>query len=171
MLCTRDTAVGAERTKTVQGRRWGGWTTVDQALMRGLGTAFPKFVRGCSHSYCGRRTKMDRPKRQTGVPLPWPHLQPCTAAGGVKTQLTVAGWRGSSCLLHRMDGAFASCRPRLDLVGDRPEERRHFPGDRRGDDGAALAACDELAVATAEAQLRLPGDIAHRLRQIVCAIE
>src|SRR5512134_1376242 len=112
-----------------------------------------------------------RPKRQTGVPLPWPHLQPCTAAGGVKTRFTVAGWRGSSCPSHRMDGVSASGRPRRDLMGDRPEERRHFPGDGGGDDSAPFAACDELAVATAEAQLRLPGDVAHRLRQIAGAVE
>ena len=60
---------------------------------------------------------------------------------------------------------------RGDLMGDRPEERRHFPGDGGGDDSSPFAPCDELAVATAEAQLRLPGDVAHRFRQIACAVE
>jgi hypothetical protein len=43
----------------------------DQALMRGLSTAFPMVRPGLSLSYNGRRS-MPATKRLTGVPLPFP---------------------------------------------------------------------------------------------------
>ena len=48
---------------------------------------------------------------------------------------------------------------------DGPQERRHFAGDRRHDDGQLLARGAEPAVAGAKADLRFPGDIADGLRQ------
>ena len=64
----------------------GVWTRIgsssvgDQALMRGLATAFPRMRPGLSLSYSGRRT--DRPHTVlTGVPLPWPRPRPCARDG------------------------------------------------------------------------------------------
>ena len=48
----------------------------DQALMRGLDTAFPIMRPGLFLSYCGRRT-MPATKRLTDVPLPLSRLRPC----------------------------------------------------------------------------------------------
>lgn len=49
----------------------------DQALMRGLVTAFPIVRPGLFLSYCGRRS-VDLPstKRLTGIPLPWSRPRP-----------------------------------------------------------------------------------------------
>lgn len=48
----------------------------DQALMRGLATAFPIVRPGLFLSYCGRRP-LPATKRLTGIPLPWSRLRPC----------------------------------------------------------------------------------------------
>jgi hypothetical protein len=48
----------------------------DQALMRGLATAFPIVRPGLFLSYCGRRP-LPATKRLTGIPLPWLRLRPC----------------------------------------------------------------------------------------------
>lgn len=48
----------------------------DQALMRGLATAFPIVRPGLFLSYCGRRTR-PATKRLTDVPLPLSRLRPC----------------------------------------------------------------------------------------------
>jgi hypothetical protein len=42
----------------------------DQALMRGLDTAFPIMRPGLFRSYCGRRS-LPATKRLTDIPLPW----------------------------------------------------------------------------------------------------
>ena len=48
----------------------------DQALMRGLDTAFPIMRPGLSLSYCGRRS-VPATKRLTDIPLPLSRLRPC----------------------------------------------------------------------------------------------
>jgi len=48
----------------------------DQALMRGLATAFPIVRPGLFRSYCGRRTR-PATKRLTDIPLPLSRLRPC----------------------------------------------------------------------------------------------
>lgn len=56
----------------------------DQALMRGLDTAFPIVRPGLFLSYCGRRT-VPATKRLTGVPLPLSRLRPCARCKFVAT--------------------------------------------------------------------------------------
>ena len=46
--------------------------------------------------------------------------------------------------------------------GDGPDEAHHLAGNRGGDDIGRLAGARELAVAGAEPQLCLPGDLADR---------
>ena len=89
----------------------------------------------------------------------WRKTRFTVLGGAVPPVLASDGW----CLRIRLPSA----RPH----GRSPRGTLPFPGDGGGDDSAPFAACDELAVATAEAQLRLPGDVAHRLRQIACAVE
>lgn len=48
----------------------------DQALMRGLATAFPIMRPGLFLSYCGRRSILPATKRLTDIPLPWSRLRP-----------------------------------------------------------------------------------------------
>lgn len=48
----------------------------DQALMRGLVTAFPIVRPGLFLSYCGRRLDLPATKRLTGIPLPWSRPRP-----------------------------------------------------------------------------------------------
>src|SRR6516162_10826957 len=53
------------------------------------------------------------------------------------------------------------CRHRH-LPGDGPHEARQFAGDRGGDDVGRLAGAGELAIARAQPQLPLPGDVADQ---------
>jgi hypothetical protein len=55
--------------------------------------------------------------------------------------------------------------------GDRPDEADHLARDRRGHDHLGLAGRGQAAVAVAEAQLRLPGDLADRLGQAFDPVE
>src|SRR5712691_1119659 len=57
-----------------------------------------------------------------------------------------------------------ACRHR-DMPGDGPDKACQFTGDRSGDDIGRLAGMGKLAIAAAQPQLRLPGDLAdgHRL--------
>lgn len=52
----------------------------DQALMRGLDTAFPMCVRGCPNLTAGVGCE-PATKRLTGIPLPW--FRPRRCASGV----------------------------------------------------------------------------------------
>ncbi len=54
----------------------------DQALMRGLVTAFPIMRPGLFLSYCGRRS-LPATKRLTDIPLPWSRLRPCAIGDAV----------------------------------------------------------------------------------------
>src|SRR6516164_2601467 len=47
-------------------------------------------------------------------------------------------------------------------AGDGPDEARQLASDRGSDDIGRLAAASELAIARAQPQLRLPGDLADR---------
>ena len=57
------------------------------------------------------------------------------------------------------------------LPGDRPDEAGEFTGDGGGDLRLRLAACHEFAEAGRQAELRLPCDVADRLRQRFLAIQ
>ena len=46
------------------------------------------------------------------------------------------------------------------MPGDGPDEACQLTGDRRGDDLGRFAAAGTLAIASAQPQLRLPGDLA-----------
>src|SRR6516162_9363519 len=52
---------------------------------------------------------------------------------------------------------------RRHVPGDGPNEACQLTGDRGSDDIGRLAAASELAIAGAQPQLRLPGDLADRL--------
>ena len=52
-----------------------------------------------------------------------------------------------------------SARRRRHAPGDGPDEAGQLAGDRGGDDIGRLAAASELAIARAQPQLRLPGDL------------
>jgi len=52
----------------------------DQALMRGLATAFPRMRPGLSLSYGGHRRILPATKRLSGVPLPRFRPHPCATA-------------------------------------------------------------------------------------------
>src|ERR1700736_5618230 len=54
------------------------------------------------------------------------------------------------------------CRHRH-LPGDGPDEASEFAGDRGGDDVGRLAGAGEPAIARAQPQLPLPGDVSDRL--------
>src|SRR5216684_7238817 len=56
----------------------------------------------------------------------------------------------------------SACRHRH-LPGDGPDEARQFAGDRGGDDVGRLAGAGEPAIARAQPQLPLPGDVADQL--------
>src|SRR6266404_1379750 len=60
-------------------------------------------------------------------------------------------------------GFLRSAGRRRHAPGDGPDEAGQFTGDRRRDDIGGLAAAGELAIARAQSELRLPGDLADRL--------
>src|SRR6266851_4332496 len=65
--------------------------------------------------------------------------------------------------LNRIMLVFRStCRHR-DMLGDGPNKARQFAGDRSSDDIGRLAGAGKPAITGAQAQLRLPGDLADRL--------
>jgi len=57
----------------------------------------------------------------------------------------------------------SACR-RHHLASNGPDKARQFAGDRGGDDIGRLAGAGEPAIARAQPGLRLPGDLADRLR-------
>src|SRR6516165_10513730 len=59
-------------------------------------------------------------------------------------------------------GLLRSARRWRHAPGDRPEEAYQLTGDRGSDDIGRLAAASELAIASAQPQLRLQGDLADR---------
>lgn len=58
-----------------------------------------------------------------------------------------------------------------DLASDGPDETRHFAGDRGRRYALRLADRHQVAIALAHAILPLPGNIAHRLRQVLDTVE
>ena len=65
--------------------------------------------------------------------------------------------------LNRIMLVFRSACHHRDMPGDRPDKARQFTGNRSGDDIGRLASAGEPAIAGAQPQLRLPGDLADRL--------
>src|SRR5690348_9743404 len=65
-------------------------------------------------------------------------------------------------LWNAITGLLASTRRRWHVPGDSPDEARQLTGDRGSDDIGWLAAASDLAIAGAQPQLRLPGDLADR---------
>src|SRR5215813_11661459 len=59
-------------------------------------------------------------------------------------------------------GLLRSARRRRHAPGDGPDEARQLTGDRRRDDIGRFAAAGALAIAGAQPQLRVPGDLADR---------
>src|SRR5947208_3200496 len=62
---------------------------------------------------------------------------------------------------------FRSARRRRHAAGNGPDEACQLAGDRGGDDIGRLAAAGELAIARAQSELRLPGDLADRPRLLL----
>src|SRR6516164_9343241 len=60
-------------------------------------------------------------------------------------------------------GLLRSTRRRRHAPGDGPDKACQLTSDRGRDDIGRLAAASELAIAGAQPQLRLPGDLAERL--------
>jgi hypothetical protein len=117
-------------------------TTVDQALIRGLVTAFRSSSRGFPRSRGRASGAKSGHKSSDGSSPPF----------ALRSRVCAAGERGRS-LRGR------------DLPSDRPQESGHLAGNRSHDDGRLLAHGAEAAIASAQTDLRLPGDVAHRLRQ------
>src|SRR6266478_2942741 len=65
--------------------------------------------------------------------------------------------------LDAITGFFRSAGRRRHAPGDGPDEAGQLTGNRGSDDIGRLAATGELAIARAQSQLRLPGDLADRL--------
>lgn len=112
----------------------------DQALIRGLATAFP-CVRPGADPILQRASALPATKRVTDIPLPW--SRPRLYAGSAMP----SGW--------------------LHLPGNGPHEARQFPGDRGADDGGLLSLGDECTIARRQPALRLPGDLANRGRSLL----
>src|SRR5216683_6075088 len=60
-----------------------------------------------------------------------------------------------------------SARRRRHLPGDGPDEARQLAGDRGGDDIGRFAGAGEPAIARAQPDLPLPGDVADRPRLVL----
>src|SRR6202007_2312796 len=65
--------------------------------------------------------------------------------------------------LDAITGFFRSACRRRHAPGDGPDAARQFTGDRGSDDIGRFAAAGKLAIARAQPQLRLPGNLADRL--------
>src|SRR5437868_14960706 len=65
--------------------------------------------------------------------------------------------------LNRIMLVFRSACRHRDMPGDGPDKACQFTGDRSGDNIGRLASAGESAIAGAQPQLRLPGDLADRL--------
>src|SRR4029077_6264303 len=69
--------------------------------------------------------------------------------------------------LDAITGFLRSARRRRHAPRDGPDEAGQFTGDRGRDDVGRFAAAGELAIACAQPQLRLPGDLADRPRLLL----
>src|SRR5437773_3248716 len=127
---------------------WGGGqgagaiATVEQFLIRGLGTACQVCVVGQPRSD-SRRSASPLPKLLEDspgpAPMPWPLPQ----------------------ILQCFSGSGAR---RCDL-GDRPDESDKLASDGCDDDGSLFPASEHSAIPSAEPDLRLPGDVADFRRE------
>ncbi len=110
----------------------------DQALMRGLATAFPIVRPGLFLSYSGRRPVAGHKAFDGHFPavVPPPPMR----------EFRVATRARSACLR---------------LPGNGPHEAGQFAGDRSADHRWPLAASTQRSVPGRQAALRLPCDLAH----------
>ena len=113
----------------------------DQALIRGLATAFPIMRLGLFLSYFGRRF-LPATNRLTDIPLPWFRLRPWAR------MLPPLRRRGQAARLRR----------------DGPHEAGQFTGDRGVDHCRTFAARGQLSVAGRQSDLGLPCYLTHTLR-------
>ena len=100
-----------------QGRRWSAETTVDQALIRGLGTAFRVFVSGlvlCLEG--GRRAQPGHVVRDRGSP-PWLHPRRCAARLVLSTTASTADHPMDAIFRERRGGLKAFARQQRPLGG------------------------------------------------------
>src|SRR5438876_3880744 len=97
-----------DRGTAAQGRGWSAETTVDQALIRGLGTAFRVFVSGlvlCLEG--GRRAEPGHVASDRSSP-PWLYPRRCAAAGLLRSWLE---HDGLGCGIIRWMPSFESAAP------------------------------------------------------------
>ncbi len=121
----------------------------DQALMRGLATAFPGIRPGLFLSYGGRRRVEPATKRLSAFPC----------RGSIPTHARRLGGspRVRSCWPH--------------LVGNRPHEADQLPSDGRAHDRRPLASPGQSAIASGQPRLCLPGDLTDLGRQLLEDVE
>ena len=108
----------------------------EQALMRGLDTAFPIMRPGLFLSYCGRRT-MPATKRLTDVPLPLSGLRPCARCKFAAVTYVLI--------------ACASC--------NSPHEAGQFSGNCGTNHRRPFSPRDQQAISSRQPALRLPRDL------------
>jgi len=176
--------------KAMQGRRQSGKTTVDQALMRGLDTALPIVRPGPALPCCGHRSHRVGHKTPSGMPhrgsasdTAWPEgsasrfplgvrsrSRPSAASAAARRagreRRSRAGYNRARMPGDARCGRLGSSSPHLsrrDHLANRPQESRHFPGDRRDHHRQPLALGDQPPRAPAEPDLSLPGHVTDLL--------
>lgn len=116
----------------------------DQALIRGLDTAFP-CMRPGADPILQRASAMPATKLVTDIPLPW--SRPRLYAGAVMP----SGW--------------------LHLPGNSPHKACEFTGDSRADDGSLFALGGERPIACRQPALSFPGDLADFRRGLLETVQ
>ena len=126
--------------------RWGrGLKDVgDQALIRGLDTAFPCMRPGADPNL-QRASAKPATKRVTDIPLLWSRPPP------VRGSCIPSGW--------------------LHLPGNSPHEACKFTGDCRANDRGFLALGDKRPISGRQSALRLPSDLADLRRGLIETIQ
>lgn len=116
----------------------------DQALIRGLNTAFP-CMRPGADPILQRASAVPATKRVTDIPLPW--SRPRLYAGAA----IPSGW--------------------LHLPGDRPHKACKFASYCRANDRGFLTLGDERPISRRQSGLRFPGDLADLRCGLLQAIQ
>src|SRR6516225_1311314 len=99
----------------------------------------------------------------------WSCLGLATSVGSTIRQIVDARVLPTAAVPPALPGismSSGSLAPPLDAItrlSRSAHRRRHEPGDGRGDDIGRLAAAGEFAIARAQSELRLPGDLADQL--------
>jgi len=128
-------------------------TTVDHTLMRGS----KPHDRDASRSCLGLGTCVGSPTRQIVVARV---LLTAAAPPALPSSSASGGSLAPPC--DAITGLLRSAHCRRHTPGDGPDKARQLAGDRGRDDIGRLAAAGELAIARAQPQLCLPGDLADR---------